>query len=329
MLKWIETTGRSEEDAISAALFQLGLDRDDVSIEVIERAKSGFLGFGGNPAKVRVSYEEENGKPVPKKDLLEEEPAPAAPAAPEQKEEPAAPQAEETVLAASAPAQEKIEPAQAVEEETILAAKPGMSAPRPQRERREPRRPRKEERLQEGDEVLMEAPAKPAAAPQPVQLTPAGEDDQKAAQIRAFLTGLLEHLHVQAVPDVYTTQEGGYQVILQGENLGALIGRRGETLDAIQQLTSYSVNRGQSKRVRIHVDAEGYRAKREESLQRLAVKVAGKVVKYRKNMTLEPMNAYERHVIHTALQDYPNVTTYSTGVEPNRRTVVAYAPGQK
>ena len=329
MLKWIETTGRSEEDAISAALFQLGLDRDDVSIEVIERAKSGFLGFGGNPAKVRVSYEEENGKPVPKKDLLEEEPAPAAPAAPEQKEGPAAPQAEETVLSAPAPVQEKAEPAQAVEEETILAAKPGMSAPRPQRERREPRRPRKEERLQEGDEVLMEAPAKPAAPVQPVQLTPAGEDDQKAAQIRAFLTGLLEHLHVQAVPDVYTTQEGGYQVILQGENLGALIGRRGETLDAIQQLTSYSVNRGQSKRVRIHVDAEGYRAKREESLQRLAVKVAGKVVKYRKNMTLEPMNAYERHVIHTALQDHPNVTTYSTGVEPNRRTVVAYAPGQK
>ena len=328
MLKWIETTGRSEEDAISAALFQLGLDRDDVSIEVIERAKSGFLGFGGNPAKVRVSYEEENGKPVPKKDLLEEEPAPAAPAAPEQKEEPAAPQAEETVLAASAPAQEKIEPAQAVEEETILAAKPGMSAPRPQRERREPRRPRKEERLQEGDEVLMEAPAKAAPA-RPVQLTPAAQDDQKAAQIRAFLTGLLEHLDVQASPDVYTTQEGGYQVILQGENLGAIIGRRGETLDAIQQLTSYSVNRGQSKRVRIHVDAEGYRAKREESLQRLAVKVAGKVVKYRKNMTLEPMNAYERHVIHAALQDYPNVTTYSTGVEPNRRTVVAYAPGQK
>ena len=322
MLKWIETTGRSEEDAISAALFQLGLDRDDVSIEVIERAKSGFLGFGGNPAKVRVSYEEENGKPVPKKDLLEEEPAP------EQKEEPAAPQAEETVLSAPAPVQEKAEPAQAVEEETILAAKPGMSAPRPQRERREPRRPRKEERLQEGDEVLMEAPAKTAPA-RPVQLTPAAQDDQKAAQIRAFLTGLLEHLDVQASPDVYTTQEGGYQVILQGENLGALIGRRGETLDAIQQLTSYSVNRGQSKRVRIHVDAEGYRAKREESLQRLAVKVAGKVVKYRKNMTLEPMNAYERHVIHTALQDYPNVTTYSTGVEPNRRTVVAYAPGQK
>ena len=138
----------------------------------------------------------------------------------------------------------------------------------------------------------------------------------------------MEHLHVQAVPEIYVS-ERGYQVVLQGHGLGAIIGRRGETLDAIQQLTNYSVNRSQSKRVRIHVDAEGYRAKREESLQRLAVKVAGKVVKYRKNMTLEPMNAYERHVIHAALQDYPNVTTYSTGVEPNRRTVVAYAPGQK
>ena len=116
---------------------------------------------------------------------------------------------------------------------------------------------------------------------------------------------------------------------LQGENLGAIIGRRGETLDAIQQLTSYSVNRGQAKRARIHIDAEGSRAKREESLQRLAIKVAGKVVKYRKNMTLEPMNAYERHVIHTALQDYSGVSTYSTGVEPSRRIVVAYAPNQK
>ena len=132
---------------------------------------------------------------------------------------------------------------------------------------------------------------------------------------------------MQAVPDIYVN-ERGYQVVLQGRGLGAIIGRRGETLDAIQQLTNYSVNRGQSKRVRIHIDAEGYRAKREESLQRLAVKVAGKVVKYRKNMTLEPMNAYERHVIHETLQDYPDVITYSTGTEPNRRTVVAFSRGK-
>ncbi len=293
MLKWIETTGRSEEDAIAAALIQLGLDRDDVSVEVIERAKSGFLGFGSNPAKVRVSYE------VPDED------APQAPA-PEQE----------------APVQEeKPQPKQ---------EKPAAPAPKAEVK---PERPasRREDKsgLQPGDEVLIGG--EESAAPKGMDgqaLEPATQDDPKAVRIREFLDGLMEHLHVQATPDIYVS-ENGYKVILQGKGLGAIIGRRGETLDAIQQLTNYAVNHGQSKRVRIHIDAEGYRAKREESLQRLAVKVAGKVVKYRKNMTLEPMNAYERHVIHAALQDYPNVTTYSTGVEPNRRTVVAYAPGQK
>ena len=281
MRKWIETTGRSEEDAIAAALFQLGLDRDDVSVEVIERAKSGFLGFGGNPAKVRVSYE------VPG----------------EEDETPAAEPVKAPVEAPKAAPAPKAEP------------KP-VPQPAPQQEEKNT--------LQPGDEVLIGKEEKPAPAPV-AELEPAAEDDLKAMKIREFLEGLMEHLNVQATPDIYRS-ETGYKVILQGHGLGAIIGRRGETLDAIQQLTNYSVNRGQSKRVRIHIDAEGYRAKREESLQRLAVKVAGKVVKYRKNMTLEPMNAYERHVIHAALQDYPNVTTYSTGVEPNRRTVVAYAP---
>ena len=330
MLKWIETTGRSEEDAISAALFQLGLERDDVSVEVIERAKSGFLGFGSNPAKVRVSYEEEDGVPRPRKSLLEEaeEPAPAPVPAPEREQvrQPAAVSAVQEKKEESPVREQPEEPAA---EETILVAKPNMapprrSQPRPQR-REQPRPPRADSRLQEGDEVLIGA----APRTEPVKLTPASGEDARAEQIRAFLTGLMEHMKVQASPEVFVTEEGSYKVILQGQNLGAIIGRRGETLDAIQQLTSYTVNRGQSKRVRIHVDAEGYRAKREESLQRLAVKVAGKVVRYRKNMTLEPMNAYERHVIHTALQDYPNVTTYSTGVEPNRRTVVAYSPRQK
>ena len=155
------------------------------------------------------------------------------------------------------------------------------------------------------------------------------EDDEKAQRIAAFLKGLMEQMEVEATPVIGITEEGNYKVIMEGENLGAIIGRRGETLDAIQQLTNYCVNRGASKRVRIHIDAEGYRAKREESLQHLALKVAGKVVKYRKNMTLEPMNAYERHVIHAALQDVPKVTTFSTGVEPNRRTVVVYAPDKQ
>ena len=91
-----------------------------------------------------------------------------------------------------------------------------------------------------------------------------------------------------------------------------------------KQLTNYDVNSGADKRIRVHVDAENYRAKREQSLERLANKVAAKVVKYRRSVTLEPMNAYERHVIHTALQDVPGITTYSTGVDPNRRVIVAF-----
>ena len=262
MLKWIESTGRTEDAAIEAALAKLGMDRDEVSVEILERAKTGFLGIGSCPAKVKVTYE-----------------APDEPAAP-----------------VSTPAPEP------VEEKKPEPAAP-VAAPTPASPRQEA------------------APAVPAASA-------CDGNDERAAKIERFLTGLLEHMGAQASPRISRDEEGNYQVELVGQELGGLIGRRGETLDAIQQLTGYAVNRGQSKRVRIHVDAEGYRAKREESLERLARKVAGKVVKYRRNVTLEPMNAYERHVIHTALQDYPDVTTYSIGTEPNRRTVVAYSRGE-
>ena len=254
MLRYMESTGKNEEEAIQAALRTLGLDRDEISVEVLERAKSGFLGIGSSPARIRVTYEVPN------------EPAPPA-------EEPAPPAGEAPAPEAPAPAPVP-EAAPVVEEEAV---------------------------------------------------SPLGD---RASAIEGFLTGLMAHMEVEASPRISMEADGSYHVELVGQDLGALIGRRGETLDAIQQLTSYAVNRGQSKRVRIHVDAEGYRAKREESLQRLARKVAGKVVKYRRNVMLEPMNAYERHVIHTALQDYPDVTTYSTGTEPNRRTVVAYSKGE-
>lgn len=338
MVKWIETTGRSEEDAISAALFQLGLERDDVSIEVIERAKSGFLGFGGNPAKVRVSYEvdQEGGSPKPMKDPFQELRDVARPSAPKQEEKKPevkkpqapkpqpvrAPKAEEK----AAPKAQEDTPAQPVEEETILTAKtawkPASKSARPQR--REQRRPRPaQNQLQEGDEVLIGG-EKPVRVHKEVTLTPASADDEKAQKIGTFLTGLLERLEVEAKPEIFAADDGGYQIVLQGQNLGAIIGRRGETLDAIQQLTNYAVNSGREKRIRVHVDAENYRAKREQSLESLARKVAGKVTKYRRSVTLEPMNAYERHVIHAALQDVPGVNTYSIGTEPNRRVVVSY-----
>ena len=154
-------------------------------------------------------------------------------------------------------------------------------------------------------------------------------DNDDARRIRVFLEGLLDHMESNAQVKVYEEEKNRYKVVLEGQKLGALIGRRGETLDAIQQLTNYAVNSGRDKRVRVHVDAENYRAKREQSLESLANKVAGKVLKYRRSVTLEPMNAYERHVIHAALQDKAGVTTYSVGTEPNRRVVVAYERGNR
>lgn len=242
MLKTLEKSGKTEEAAIAAALEELGLDRDDVSVEIVERAKSGFLGIGASPAVVRVQYE-----------------------APD----------EESETAAEAPAATQEQPAA--------------------------------------------APAAPAAADEP----------ESYARIRAFVSGLLEHMGIQAEIEITARENGGVNVNLSGSNMGAVIGRRGETLDAIQHLTNYAVNRGSDKHMHISVDAESYRAKREESLVRLAEKMAAKAIKYKRSMALEPMNSYERHVIHTALQDYEGVTTSSTGTEPNRRVVVSYEKPQR
>ena len=165
------------------------------------------------------------------------------------------------------------------------------------------------------------APVAPKAAPASVFNKAEGT---QAEQTEAFLRGLLEHMGVQADMTISPREGGGLDVQLSGSGIGAVIGRRGETLDAIQHLTNYAVNRGSDRHAHINVDAENYRAKREDSLVHLAEKMAAKAIKYKRSMALEPMNSYERHVIHTALQDYEGVTTSSIGTEPNRRVVVSY-----
>ena len=236
MKKYLEKSGKTEDEALAAALRELGLDRDDVSVEILERAKSGFLGIGACPAVVRVEYE------APDEEPAVEESAPVS------------------------------------EPETPKAA----------------------------------ASAEPKYA------------EGVKAETEKFLRGLLERMGVKAEIEITDRENGGILVNLSGPGMGAVIGRRGETLDAIQHLTNYAVNRGSDKRCHISVDAESYRAKREESLVHLAEKMAAKVVKYKRSMALEPMNSYERHVIHTALQNFEGVSTSSTGTEPNRRVVVSY-----
>ena len=245
MIRSIETTGKTKELAIRAALEQLKLTEDDITYEILELGRSGFLGIGAVPARVRVSYDDGQSEPKPVK-----------------------------TQPVKAPAKKP---------ETAQKSEPKKAEPRQYA---------------------------------------AGSQEK---EVESFLRGLLERMGVECTIDISEREGGGLEVKLDGPDMGAVIGRRGETLDAIQQLTNYSINRGsENNRVRVQVDAENYREKREQSLERLAEKVAGKVTKYRRNVTLEPMNAYERHVIHTALQDTPGVTTFSIGTEPNRRVVVSY-----
>lgn len=241
MIKYMDFSGKTEEDAIETGLKTLGLERDDVSVEIVERSKSGFLGIGSSAAVVRLSFE--------------------------------------------APDEEKV---------------PNVESARPAK------------------------PAKAEKVPQPKPIV----NDEKYAEVESFISGLLERMGIEAQLEITGREKGGINVNLTGQNMGSVIGRRGETLDAIQHLTNYSVNRGTEKRLHISVDAENYRKKREDSLVALAEKMAAKAVKYRRSMALEPMNSYERHVIHSALSEHPDVTTSSTGTEPRRRVVVSYSKEQ-
>lgn len=303
MEKFIVTTGKTIDLAVAAALKELNLDRDSVSVEVLENAKSGFLGIGASPAKVKVTYEAPD--PVPEAPLTAL--SSASRSKPKERPEP-------TSAIISRPGK-KPEPEQ--ETQPRRENKPQQRRDRPAKSERKPEQ--KPERREPKPQAV---PVVPAPAQREYAPAPEGSLEQR---VEIFLTGLLQHMGSTAVPHAYMLDEETCRADLVGEDVGMLIGRRGDTLDAIQYLTSYAINHDAAKRVRISVDAGAYRQKREEALRQLARKMAGKAVKYHRNFTLEPMNAYERHVIHAALQDYPEVTTFSTGTEPHRRIVVAYA----
>lgn len=302
MEKTLVTTGKTIDLAIDAALQQLGLDRDSVSVQVLQQAKSGFLGLGAQPAKVQVTYEAPDPVPeAPKVALSSASRSKPKPAKKAEVPKTAAPKAE-------APKQEAPKAEAAPKAETPKAPK----APKPERRNDAPK---KEKEPRE--------PKAPKAPVVPKEYAPA-EPGSVEEKIETFLKGLIEHMGSKAVPHCWKEDNNSYKVDLVGDDLGYLIGRRGDTLDAIQHLANYSINRDVDGHIRINVDAECYREKREDSLRRYAHKKAQQVLKARRRTTLEPMNAYERHVIHAALQDVENISTHSTGVEPNRCVVIEY-----
>ena len=316
MEKTIITSGKTIELALEAALAQLGLERDDITYQVLALPKAGFLGFGAQPAKVQVTYEVPD--PVP---AAPEKPKSALGSASRSKPKAAAP-----VKKPEAPKAEPVK-AEAPKAEPKKAETPKQEkkpeAPKPNKQEKKPEAPKapKQEKPKAPKQEKPKAEPKKVEAPKEYTAPEAGSVEEK---VEIFIAGLLEHMDSKAVPHCWKVDGNTYKVDLVGEDLGYLIGRRGDTLDAIQHLANYTVNREVDGHIRINVDAECYREKREESLRRYARKKAQQVLKARRRTTLEPMNAYERHVIHAALQEMDNITTHSTGTEPNRRVVIEY-----
>ena len=298
----IEMTAKTTEEAISRGLEQLGAGISDVKVEILEEGSKGLFGlFGSRPAKVRLTLIEEEASDEVKEIF-------AAAQAPRRAEKPAqekpAPRAEKPARPPKAEKNPKPEaPAQPAE-------KPARK-PRPEKKPEPAPAAEKPEAAQK--------PERPAAP-----VTPAVQLDRETKEGKAqdFLQQLTKLMGLDIQVHVHTDEEGYIRVDMQGDPSGVLIGRRGETLDSLQYLTSLYVNKGQSEYTRVTLDTENYRAKREDTLVRLANRMANRVVKSGRRVSLEPMNPYERRILHSALQGNDAVETHSEGEEPNRHVVI-------
>ncbi|MBR0228423.1 MAG: protein jag [Clostridia bacterium] len=305
-MKEYEVSARTIEEAVSQGLEHLGVSLGDVKVDVIEEGSKGLFGlFGSRPAKVRLTLMEDD-QPVENvahsilADVLKEE---------EPKQQPKAPEKAAAKPEKAVKAEKPAKPAKAKKE-----AAEGEEAEKPAPKPRKPREPK-----------AAKAPKEPKEPVEAKEIVPAEQADRETAAGRAqeFLQDLTQLMGVNVSVAVKTDEEGNVRVNMDGDTLGILIGRRGETLDALQYLTSLRVNRGQSNYTRVTLDTEGYRAKREEALVRLANRMANRAQKTGRKVSLEPMNPYERRILHSALQDHPAVTTHSEGEEPNRHVVIS------
>ena len=292
-----EFKAKTTEEAISLGLEKLGVSFEDVKIEVVEEGSKGFLGIlGVKPAVVRLTVRED----------LEETDVLKAVGLTHAEETPTVKEKAEKAKAKAKSEAPKAEKAPKAESKPAKA--PKTDAPKTDAPKRA-----KPEKAPKAEEPKKEAPVK-AAAP-----ATEGEAEERAVE---FLSNVTKMMGVEVSITPRRDEEGNLRVDMMGDTLGILIGRRGETLDALQYLTSLFVNRGQENYIRVTLDTENYRAKREEALTRLANRMANRAVKTGRKVVMEPMNPYERRILHSALQGNDAVTTHSEGDEPNRHVVI-------
>lgn len=298
-MRYAEKWGDSIEAAVELALQDLKLTRDQVNVQVLEQPSKGFFGIGSKLAKVRV---EEIVQEVPEEPVITE------------------PIQEETVK--SEPVSEEKEPKGEPRKENGRKRDRNRNKKRKEGKENREKKPsdraeraeKEENAAKNAEDFIYEEGSLISEKPENLQPAPDSE-----AQV--FLDSMFREMGIDVTVKVFTNPECVYAEV-DGPDCGTVIGKRGQTLDAIQYLTSLVVNKDQNKYIRTIIDAEGYRRKRELTLEKLAVRLAEKAVKSGRNVRLEPMNPYERKVIHSVLQKYPGVSTRSEGEEPYRRVVI-------
>jgi len=324
-LRTIETSGKTVEEALKAGLQELGCDISEVTHEVLDKGSTGLFGMFGRLARVRITVKEKDPDfdfemPIlslnPQNAESEKKPARKEKAAePKQKKEKPAKEAK-----AEKPAEETA-PAAEVKAEEPNEEKAEPKAEKPARKRT--RQPKKEKPSENAEAAEASAEEKAEPAPAKPELPPLAVDSLSETGKRAydFLSNVTKLMGVD-VEIRMLEEENHLTVEMTGDTLGVLIGRRGETMDAIQYLTSLTVNKEKSEYTRVSLDVEHYRAKREETLRKLALRMANRAKKSGRRVVLEPMNPYERRVMHSALQNHPHVQTHSEGEEPYRRVII-------
>ena len=337
-MRSIEKTGKKPEDAINAGLKELGCDLSDVTIDILDAGSPGLFGMFGRLARVRLTVKEDDDfnfdfdfSAHGESEKPEKPEKSAKPARADKPERPARADKAEKPTASDKPDKpEKPEKPDKPEksEKPARADKPERPARAESAEKNE--KPARSAHADAEDEAIDKGPVRhsrsrgerrSAAPEKPFEPTDPATLEGEALMAYDFLSNITKLMGVSVQIQV-TPSKDQLNVSMMGDTLGILIGRRGETLDALQYLTSLVVNRQRDAYMRVSLDTENYRAKREEALSRLAQRMAARARKTGRKVTMEPMNPYERRVLHSALQNNPYVTTHSEGEEPYRRVII-------
>ena len=316
MEDYVQFSAKTKSEAITKACIELGTSSDQLDIQVVSEGSSGFFGIGSKPAIIQVRKIETVSDEEEIKEIVDTVKVEAI------KEDENRKKAPKPVKKQAPRQEEKKEPKKA-----DLAKEPKEKPVKPAKEKTYKERPVKEIQPKETEGTVKERQPKerPVKPSKPVEVI---TDPQEIKEIEeraiAFLKDVFASMDLGEVEitSKYDTTDGCLEVDFEGEDMGILIGKRGQTLDSLQYLTSLVVNKGKSNYIRVKLDTEDYRRRRKETLENLARGIAYKVKKTRKPVVLEPMNPYERRIIHSSLQGNKYVETISEGEEPYRHVVV-------